>query len=178
MIDQNYDNIISLIVNSDNKNKDRILGFINSFPKGLLEQLNNDLGLIRDGCDITNIGNQYETDDKRLYWYLINSSINEMIDIGFSIYDNNKYKKVFEMTLIYYSDKKLLIDENVWLGKIEYNINEYQMENKTYVESIEQEYQLVKNKLGNFILNYKNGSLSSINRVKFDKNKKLVRNKM
>lgn len=176
---EQYEKILSIIINSDSKNKERILEFIKEIPSELLEQLSIDLQVIRCGNneDITNIGNQYETGDKVLYWYLINSNIYESIDIGFSVYDGNKYMKAFELTLIYNNDIRLNSNDKIWLGKIEYNINEYQVDNKTYIESIEQEYQLVKHKLGMFVLNYKNGSLSSINKVNLLKGNKLVRKK-
>lgn len=186
ILNQDYDNVLSLIINSDSENKERIMGLINNMPHDLLKQLNQDIEIIRSGSkgeDITNIGNECLKDGKFLYWYFVNFNLYESVDIGVSLFDGDKYVRVFEMTLIYNSDRQLNGNEKLWLGKIEYNINEYKIDNKTYVESVEKEYQLVKNILGTFVLNYKNGSLSSINRVPLVNNngskfvKKMKKNK-
>lgn len=170
-IAKNYDKILSMIIDSDKKNKTRIKCFIESIPEQLIIEINNYLNLIRNNYDeeFPNIANQFEVNNKILYWYVINSNIKESIDIGYSIYNGEKYTKVFEITLINYTDKELNDNNNLWLGKIEYNVKEYEIEDKTYIESIEQEYKLVKNKLGTFILSSKNGNFSSINKVKTNK---------
>lgn len=145
-IDKNYDKILSMIIDSDKKNKTRINNFIESIPFKLFIQLKTDLNLIRgDKWDeYNNLSNQFEVNNKILYWYVINSNIKESIDIGYSIYNGEKYTKVFEITLVNYTDKELNDNNNLWLGKIEYNVKEYEIEDKTYIESIEQEYKLIK----------------------------------
>lgn len=180
MLNQEYDNVLSLILDSDSESRNKIRELIDNFPQELLLQLNQDIQMVREGNkydNITNIGNNYLKNDKMLYWYSVNYNLYESIDIGVSICNGDTYVRVFEMSLIYHSDIQLKEENKLWLGKIEYDINEYQVDNKTYIESKEKDYQLVKNVLGVFVLNYKNGNLSSINKVSLnkDKNSKLIK---
>ena len=159
IFDKKIDSSLWMMVYVDRQNRDEIVDFIQNFPEELRREIIDKLALLKmykdeDKKNMDFLCGEFETEDKLLYWYEIDSYHNEL-DMGYKVYNCGKYEDVFEITLAMRDN--ISIDkyfQKEYIGKIEYDIYTKRVDDMfNIVNSSENDYYLVRTPLG-YIITY------------------------
>lgn len=161
IFDKKIDSSLWMIVHADMDNNDRIIDFIKKIPEELRVQIIDKLNILKTYSDddkkkMSFLCGEYETSNKLLYWFEIDSYYNEL-DLGYKVYNGYTYEDVFEITLAMRDNAS--IDKHLkkeYIGKIEYDFYTKRIDDMFSISnSSESEYYLVKTPFG-YIVNYSN----------------------
>ena len=167
IFDKKIDSSLWMMVYVDKQNRDEIVNFIQEFPEELRREIIDKLALLKmykdeDKKNMEFLCGEFETEDKLLYWYEIDSYHNEL-DMGYKVYNSGKYEDVFEITLAMRDN--ISIDkyfQKEYIGKIEYDIYTKRIDNMFSISnSSENEYYLVRTPFG-YMVNYSNDDVRGI----------------
>jgi len=159
IFDKKIDSSLWMIVRADRDNNDKIIDFIKKIPEELRVQIIDKLNVLKtynddDKKNMDFLCGEFETEDKLLYWFEIDSYYNEL-DLGYKVYNGYTYEDVFEISLAIRDN--ISIDKHLkkeYIGKIEYDIYTKRIEDMFSISnSSENEYYLVKTPFG-YIVNY------------------------
>ena len=161
IFDKKIDSSLWMMVYADKQNRDEIVDFIQEFPEELRRAIIDKLALLKmykdeDKKNMEFLCGEFETEDKLLYWYEIDSYHNEL-DMGYKVYNCGKYEDVFDITLAMRDN--ISIDkyfQKEYIGKIEYDIYTKRIDDMFSISnSSENDYYLVRTPFG-YMVNYSN----------------------
>ena len=150
IIEKNIDKTLWLILNTDKKNRDKIVDFVCNIPIELKRLIEDRIKMLNEYREtgqkkFTFLCGEFITDDNLLYWFEIDFDFNE-IDLGYKKFNGSIYDDVFEMTLSLNSESSLKkIFDKKYIGRIEYDKRINNIDNVcSFLEFSESVYNLYK----------------------------------
>lgn len=156
IFDKDFDRTLWMILSADKKNRNRITEFIRSIPSELYQKIQKSISVYKEYesserfdsgyLDETLLSGNYETHDRILYWYELDDDFGSL-ELGYSVYNGEKYEEAFELTLEPYNNK-IEYFEDECIGNLDYDITE-----SGYTSTCNEiEYNMVKTPFGIFVV--------------------------
>lgn len=157
IFDFDYDKSLWLILKSERINKDKIINFIKSIPKGLYEDIYKSVKVYRE--EYYGIDDLEMVVDDRLYgdikssknntfWYNIDL-LDGSLFLGYGFLCNDKFYDIFEMKLLSYDGfKKDKCDDLEEIGFINYDITS----TERMITCCWKDYNFINTSFGNYIV--------------------------